>query len=170
RRGGRYAPELASGDLVRAGRRARVEIRQLERAFDRGLPVMAADPVQVREDEQVLFDGQRDVEVVELRHYTALRAGLLRVLRQPVAEYLELALVGDGLGREHAHGRRLACAIWAEQPDARPDRDVEVETVDGRDRAVPLDGPAQADGELIGHAPRMPARSGGGHRVVPETE
>ena len=132
---------------------------------------MAADPVQVCEDEQVLLDGQRHVEVVELRHDAALRAGLLRVLRQPVAEHLELALVGDRLGREHAHGRRLAGAVGAEQADARPDRDVEVEAVDGRDRAVALDGPAQANGELPAHAVKDASGAlSAGHGVVPEAE
>ena len=105
--------------------------------------------VQVREDEQVLLDGQRDVEVVELRHDAHLRARLLGVLGQPVAEHLELALVGDHLRRERLHRRRLAGAVRAEQADARPERDVEVEAVDRGDRPEALDDPAQPDRGLL---------------------
>ena len=50
------------------------------------------DPVEVGEDEQVLLDGEGDVEVVELRDDPTARAGLLRLARQPEAEHLELAL------------------------------------------------------------------------------
>jgi len=53
--------------------------------------VGAADPVQVREHEQVLLDGQRHVEVVQLWHDPAQRPRLLRLLREPEPEHLELA-------------------------------------------------------------------------------
>ena len=115
----------------------------------------ASDAVEVREHEQVLLDGERHVEVVELRRDAALRPSRLRLLRQAEAQHLELALVRDGLGGQEAHGRRLAGAVRPEQPDAGADRDIEVETVDGGDRAVSLDDAAQANRELVRHAARL---------------
>ena len=141
-------PAHAAGELVDAAVAPVDEVRHLERALDRGAPLGAGDPVEVREDEQVLLDGQRHVEVVELRHDPALRAGRLRLLGQPEAEHLELAFVRDRLRGEQAHGRRLARAVGPEQADAGALRDVEVEPVDRRDRPVALDDAAQADGEL----------------------
>ena len=122
-----------------------------ERPLDRGRPLGAADPVEVREDEQVLLHRQRHVEVVELRRHAALRARRLRLLRQPEAEHLDLALVGDRLRRQQPHRRRLAGAVRPEQADARALRHVEVEPVDRGDRAVALHRAAEADREL-GHA------------------
>jgi hypothetical protein len=109
------------------------------------VPVSGGDPVEVREHEQVLLDGQRHVEVVELGDDAHLRPGLLGVLRQPVAEHLELARVRDHLRGERLHGRRLARAVGAEQADAGAERDLEVEAVHGRDRPEALHESAQAD-------------------------
>ena len=71
----------------------------------------------------------------------------LRLAGQLEAEHLELALVGDRLRGEQPHRRRLPRAVRPEQADARALRHVEVEPVDGGDRAVALDDAAQADGE-----------------------
>ena len=102
--------------------------------------------VEVREDEQVLLDRQRHVEVVELRHDAAFGARRLGLAGQPVAEHLDLALVGDRLRGQHPHRRRLARAVGAEQADAGALGHFEVEVVDGGDRAVALDDAAQAEG------------------------
>ena len=107
----------------------------------------ARHAVEVREDEQVLLDGERRVEVVGLRRDAHLGARLLGVAGQRVAEHLELAGVGDRLRGQHLHRRRLAGAVGAEQADARALGHVEVEAVDGEDVAVVLDDLAQADGE-----------------------
>ena len=125
----RMPPESLSTRVSRRSRRLAISSARsiAARRSARG------DAVEVREDEQVLLDGQRHVEVVELRDDAALRARLLRLAGQRVAEHLELALVGDRLRGEHAHRRRLAGAVRAEQADARPLRDVEVEAVDGGD-------------------------------------
>ncbi len=106
------------------------------------------NPVEVREDEQVLLDRERDVEVVELRRDAELRPRLLRLLRQREAEQLQLALVGDRLRGQQAHRRRLAGAVRAEQADARALGHVEIESVDGGDLAVALDDTAEPDREL----------------------
>ena len=78
-------------------------------------------------------------------------ARLLGLARQRAPEHLELALVGDRLRGEHLHRRRLAGAVGAEQADARPLGDVEVEAGDGGDAPVALDDAAQADGQTLGH-------------------
>ena len=154
----RMPPESLS---TRVSRRSRRLARSSAQSIA-ARALRARDAVEVREDEQVLLGGQRHVEVVELRDDAALRARRLRVARQHVAEDLELALVGDRLRREHLHRRRLAGAVGAEQADARPLGDVEVEAGDGGDLPVALDDPAQADGKTPGHVldrsePRAPA-------------
>jgi hypothetical protein len=111
----------------------------------------------VREDEEVLLDRERRVEIVELRDDAAAGACLLRLAGQSEAEDVQLSLVGDRLRREEPHGRRLARAVRAEQPDARAEGHLEVEVVDGGDRAVALHHPAHADRKLVGHPSRMPA-------------
>ena len=148
RPGDQQAPPHAAGELVDPRVAPVDELRHLERALDRLAPLGAADPVEVREDEQVLLDGQRRVEVVELRRDAALGARHLRLLGQPEAEHLELALVGDRLRGQEPHRGRLAGAVRPEQADAGSHRDVEVEPVDRGDRPVALDDAAQADGEL----------------------
>ena len=132
------APPHAAGQLVDLRGPALGEVGDLERPLDGGVALAAGHAVEVGEDEEVLLDGERHVEVVELRHDAALRAGDLGLLRQRVPEHLELALVGDHLRGQHPHRRRLARAVGAEQADARALGHVEVEAVDRRDRAVAL--------------------------------
>ena len=110
----------------------------------------APQAVEMGEDAQVLLDGERRVEVVELRHDAHLGARDLRLGGQLVAEHLDLAGARDDLCGEHLHRRRLARAVGAEQPDAGALGHVEVEAVDGDDLAEVLDDAAQADGE-VGH-------------------
>jgi hypothetical protein len=116
-------------------------------SVDGGPALGGRDAVQAREDAQVVADGQRRVEVVELRHHAHLRPGHLALLGQDVAEHDQAPLVGDRLGGEHLHGGRLAGPVGPEQAHARSLRDLEVEPGDGGDRAVALDDPGQGDGE-----------------------
>ncbi len=139
-------PAHAAAELVDLRVAPVGEVGDLERALDRRLALAARDPVEVREHEQVLLDGQRHVEVVELRDHAALGARLLGLLGHLQAEDLDLALVGDRLRGEQAHGRRLARPVGAEQADARPLGDVEVEVIDCREVAEALDDVAQAEG------------------------
>ena len=73
----------APAELVDLGVAAIAQVGDLQRAVDRRPSLASRHAVEVREHEQVLLDGQRDVEVVELRHHPHLRARLLRVLGQP---------------------------------------------------------------------------------------
>ena len=140
------APHPA-GELVDAAVAAVDEVRHGERALDRRPPVTAADPVEVREDEQVLLDGQRHVQVVELRRDAELRAACFDSSgkRNPstssspssaIACAVRSRIVVD-FPRRSARAARHTCH-----------RNVEVETVHGGDRAVAPDRAAQADGEL----------------------
>ena len=150
RAGDQEPPPHSPGELVDPRAAPVDELRQLERPLDRVAPLCPGDPVEVREDEQVLLDRERDVEVVELRRDAELRPRLLRLLGQREPEQLELALVGDRLRGQQPHRRRLAGAVRAEQAHARALGHVEIEAVDGRDLAVALDDAAQPDREL-GH-------------------
>ena len=151
--GDQQPPAHAARQLVHARVAAVAEVGQLERALH-GRPALAApEPVEIGEHDQVLLDRQRRVEVVELRHDAALRAGELGLRGQRVAEHADLALVGDRLRREHLHRRRLARAVRPEQPHARALGQVEVEVVDGGDGAIGLHDAAKRDGEGSGHTP-----------------
>ena len=147
---------IPPGELVDAVAAPLDELRHHEGALDRLLPIAAVDPVQVREDEQVLLDRQGRVQVVELRRHAQLRTRLLRLPRELEPKHLDLALVRDRLGREEPHRRRFPGAIRTKEPDAGSHRHVQVEAVDGGDLAVALDGSAEADGEVRRHRPRMP--------------
>ena len=151
----RRMPPRELVDLRRRGGRARLAISSARSIAS--APSRARHAVEVGEDEQVLLDGQRHVEVVELRHDAHLRPRLLRVAGQRVAEHLELALVGDRLRGEQPHRRRLARAVGPEQADARPLGHVEVEAVDRGDRPVALHDALEAQGGVGdgGHRPRM---------------
>ena len=78
----------------------------------------ARDAIEAREHRQDLPAGELDVEVVELRHDAHLHARLLGFARQLVAEHRDRARVGERLRGQHAHRRRLARAVRAEQAEA----------------------------------------------------
>ena len=63
-------PAHPAGELVDARRAPVDEIRDLERSVDGGAPLRAADPVEMREDDEVLLGREGRVEVVELRDAT----------------------------------------------------------------------------------------------------
>src|SRR4051812_14407600 len=109
------APAHAAAERVDLRVAAFAQVGEAERALDRVLALALGHAVQVREDEEVLLGGQRNVEVVELRHDAHLGARLLGVVWEPVAEDLELALVADDLRGQRLHRRRLARAVGAEQ-------------------------------------------------------
>ena len=148
----RIPPESLSTRVSRRSTRFAISSARL----DGRAPLGASDAVEVREDEQVLLDGQRHVEVVELRYDAALGARRLRLLGQPEAEHLDLALVRDRLRGEEAHRRRLAGAVGPEQADARAFGHVEVEAVHGRDGAVALHHAPQSDRQPVAHDFSMP--------------
>ena len=128
-------PPHAARELVDARVAPVDEVRHLERALDRVAPLGAADPVEVREDEQVLLDGQRHVEVVELRRRR-------RAARAPASTPPGSRKPSTSSSPSSA----IACAVSSrivvdlpapfgpEQPDARAVRHVEVEPVDRGDR------------------------------------
>ena len=121
------------------------EVGDVQRALHRRGPLGAGHPVQLREHVEDLAGGQLDVEVVELGHDAHRHPRLLGLARQGVAEDLDRALVGQRLGGEHPHRRRLAGAVGPEQPEADSRRDHQVQAVHGGDLAEALDHAAQLD-------------------------
>ena len=88
--------------------------------------------------QQVLADPQLGVEVVGLRHDAELRPDLWA---EPVGVEPEDRQVSGGARRDradHAHGRRLARAVRAEQPERLARCDLERDAVDGGELAVSL--------------------------------
>jgi len=67
RPGDEEAPAHPAGQLVDPGFPAIDEVGHPECALDRLAPLGPTDPVEVREDEEVLLDGEGRVEIVELR-------------------------------------------------------------------------------------------------------
>ena len=112
RAGDEQPPAHAARQLVDLRVAAVGEVGDLQRALDRGLALAARQPVEVREDEQVLLDGQRRVEVVELRRDAHRRARLLGLAGQRVAEHLELAGVGDRPGRSASSSSSTCRRRW----------------------------------------------------------
>ncbi len=141
--GEQQAAAHPAGELVDGVAAALAQAGQVERPVDRGADV--GHPVEAGEDGEVVFDGDVDVEVVELRDDAHLGAGRLRVAGQLVAERAQFAGVGQRLTGQQPHRRRLAGAVGAEQAEADALGHVEVEAVDRRDRAEPLHHAAQFD-------------------------
>ena len=141
--GQQQPPPHPAGELVDRVAAAVAQAGEVERPVDRGADVL--DPVEAGEDREVVLDGDVDVEVVELGDDAHLRARRLRFAGQLVAEHPQLALVGDRLAGQQPHRRRLAGAVGPEQAEADALRHLEVEPVDGGDRAEALDDPAELD-------------------------
>ena len=131
--GEQQAAAHPAGELVDGVAAAVAQAGEVERPVDRGADVGHA--VEAGEDREVVFDGDVDVEVVELRDDAHLGPGGLGVAGQLVAERAQFAGVGQRLPGQQPHRRRLAGAVGAEQAEADALGHVEVEPVDGRDRA-----------------------------------
>ena len=103
------------------------------------------------EHEQVLLDGQRDVEVVELRHDAALGArdaSTRPAARKPSTSISPSSAIACAVSMRIVVD--LPAPLGPSRPTHVPVGHVEVEAVDGGDRAEAFDDAAQADGE-IGH-------------------
>jgi len=104
--------------------------------------VEPADHVEVLEAGEVLIDrgvlaGEPDVA-----------AHVVRVFEDVDARDFGGAAVGAQEGGEDAHGRRLAGAIGAEQPEHGAGADIEVDTAERGDLAVALGQAGRPDGVL----------------------
>ena len=87
--GQQQAPAHPAGELVDRVRAAVAQAGEVERAVDGGADVV--DPVEPREDSEVVLDGDVDVEVVELGDDAHFGPGRLRLTRQLVPEHPQLA-------------------------------------------------------------------------------
>jgi hypothetical protein len=111
----------------------------------------------VGEREQILLDRQSDVEVAELRGHPELGSCLLRLVRELVPEHLEVTLSAIDCAVSSRIVVDFAAPLGPRKP-TQVDRHVEVQPVDGGNRAVALDDAAQPDRELLFHALSPPER------------
>ena len=154
RAGDQQPPAHPAGELVARRVGALGEVRDLQRAVDRGAALVARDAVQAREDGEVLARRELDVEVVELGTTPHCARACLESPGTSKPSTLDLARVGDRLRGEHLHRRRLAGAVRPEQADAGALGHVEVEPVDRGDVAEALGHAPEPDGERFRHVPQ----------------
>src|SRR5207342_1532207 len=100
------------------------EVDQLDRSATR-LGAMQAEVPRV--DDEVFPHRQLLVEIVALWHDAESGPDLRSVSRRVQVEHGQRARGDRGDAADHAHGRGLACAIGAEQPERLPTSDVEVD-------------------------------------------
>src|SRR5919197_1510858 len=128
--------------------RALRELDELEELVGalRELPARNAEVASV--DDDVLPDGQLHVECVELRDDPEPRADLHPVLHRVEAEDAQGPVRDRRDAADHAHRRRLPCAVRAEEPEGLAATEVEVDRVDRGQLAEALDEPASLDQRL----------------------
>ena len=80
------------------------------------------------EDQQVFFDGEIRIEVVELRHDADAAACLARTSWYRFAENFDVARIGSRKTEAQAQRGRLAGAVRTEEPEALAGRDIQVES------------------------------------------
>ena len=129
----------AARELRRAVLGALPEPREREGGGYRAVAIIGRHAIEPREHFEHRAHAEIDVEVALLRADAHARPRELRFARQLVSEHAERAGVGDRLACEHPHRRRLAGAVRSEQAEAGAGRHLEVEPVDGDERAKVLD-------------------------------
>ena len=162
RAGDREPPLHAAGqrlDLVVARGRSSCTKSSSSSARARITALRQAEVAAV--DEQVLPDGELEVEGVLLRDDAEPAADRRAVGGRVQAEDAQLAGGGRGDAADHPHGRGLARAVGAEEAERLARRDVDVDAVDRGEVAEPLDQPAGADQR----ARRRPPVGGPGGRL-----
>lgn len=124
-------PAHAPRQLVDLRVAAVAELGDLHGPVHGGPALGARHAVEVGEHEQVLFDRERHVQVVELGDHAALGPGLLGLARERVSEHFDVALIGDHLGGEDLHRGGLAGPVGTQQADTGTGGHLEVEAVHG---------------------------------------
>jgi hypothetical protein len=123
---------------------------QLQRLADASLQLLAAQPVELAEEGQVLDGGEVGVQRQVLGDVADRRLGL----QGPADEAVDgdLSLVGDGEAAQHGDGRGLPGAVGPEQPVALARRNGEGHALDRLAVAVALAQALTAQHCLL-HAP-----------------
>ncbi|MET3800228.1 hypothetical protein ABID70_000183 [Clavibacter michiganensis] len=134
----REPPLHAAGEVVDLGARAVAQLRELEQLVGARRDLLARQPEVSAVDDEVVARLELQVEVVGLRHDAQLRADLGPVRVRVEPEDVERPARARGDRADHAHGRGLAGAVRAEQPEGLAGRDLEGEAVDGDVVAVLL--------------------------------
>ena len=144
--------EAAAGIVGPAG-----EVDRRQRLPDPRLRL--CELVQSGEELEVLGDGETQVEAGVLGHHRDSLADLdavRRVERQP--RDTGRARGGGDQGGEHAHGRRLAGAVRAEEAEHLAGADAEGDVVDREPLTEPLRQVLDDERRLVRRARRRPAR------------
>ena len=143
-------------DLARGPFRELHEVEQLGRA------ALALGPREVEVaavDDQVLGDGQLVVELVGLRHDAEAGPDLAAVRGGLEAEHPQRPGGRRRRAADHPHRRGLAGPVRPEEPERLAAVDLDVDAVDRREVAEPLDELARLDQRFAGHDPRTYRRA-----------
>ena len=111
--------------------------------------VASAKSPQPRQQHQVLATGEIFVERRELSGHRDLGAHLLRRPHQVMAHDAGAALIRTRQRCQHAHQRRLAGAVGAEDGEYHAPRHFEIDAVNGTQIAEALDEAACLNGECL---------------------
>ena len=133
---------------------ARGPLGELHEVEQLGGAALALGPREVEVaavDDQVLGDRELVVELVGLRHDAEAGADRPAVRRRVEAEHPQRAGGRRRRAADHPHRRRLAGAVRSEEPERLAAVDLDVDPVDGREVAEPLDEPARFDQGFAGH-------------------
>lgn len=107
----------------------------------------AAKTPQPREHHEVFPGGQVFVERGELASHRDRGAHFLWRVDEVVPHYARAARIRPGERGQHAHQRRLACAVRTENGEDHSARDIEIDPIHRTDLAETLGETARADGE-----------------------
>ena len=147
-------PAQPPGELRRPLARALGQAEALETGGDPPGEVPAAEAVEMPLMDEVLADGELEIEAGALEDDAEPAADLPRLRGEVGAEDVDRAALRAGQGREDAEQGRLAAAVGPEEAEDLPRRHLEV---DPRERRRHLDRPAAATLGGIGepHAARL---------------
>ena len=118
--------------------RALRELDEVEELVGARAEVLPGQPEVAAVDDDVLADGQLHVERVLLRHDAEPRADLRAVAGGIDVEHAQRPLRDGRDAPDHAHRRRLARAVRAEEAERLAALQVEVDRVDGDEVAEAL--------------------------------
>ena len=111
--------------------RAVAELEELKQFIGAGRDAGAVHAEESTEDEEVLADGQLHVEGLLLMYDADLAANLGAVEIWILAKDLQRSRGTWRDARDHAHGRRLPCAVWPEEAEELAVANVEVDAGHG---------------------------------------
>ena len=128
----------AAGQVIDLGTGLLLELGEGEQLVRPLRARRAGDAEVAAVHDEVVPDPQLGVEVVLLRDHSELGTDLRAVRVGVEAQHAEGPRRPGGHRPDHAHRRRLACAVGSEQPERLAWRDLQVDAVDRDEVAVAL--------------------------------